>query len=123
MVNLAGDNKCDDIILEELQEAGINVIVNKRSTGEVATMLHGEIPGFVFDRRWYYYSVKGKVPMETAMEIYSTKIGRETVRAYGHCGCVNPQEYRKNATYVDGYHIDSQKGLNLFVFMVKGLSK
>lgn len=50
--------------------------------------------------------------------IYADPIGQDDVRAYGHCGCVNPDKYAPNDQFVDSYHIDSVAGLRLFVDIV-----
>lgn len=79
---------------------------------------------FVFVRRWYYWSVKGYVPLKVAQEIYADSVGRRAVRAGGDCACRPPEtwiekHYVAGQDVVSSYHIDNQEGLNLFVETVK----
>ena len=172
MRNLAGHVSADRIVALELSEAGVQLLVDQNQNGEVPTILYGRIPGFTFTRAWYYWVVRGEVPLETAKRLYDHPIGRSDVRVAGHCGCPPPEDpwvtytasngkrihvlnendrelfnkydrgqlsaimgrhmervRRDNVfvdtkrerdeltvrAYVDTYHIDSQKGLRLFV--------
>ena len=83
--------ECDPYIELELKLAGINV-VEKETKGEVPTKYIGELEGFTFERAWYYWIVKGNVPLELANEMYENPIGKKDVRVTGHCGCPAPEE-------------------------------
>ena len=139
--NLAGIQDCDKLIEKELIEARIPIrsgyknwkyikpkrtengcrILNNWYDGrifhcksEVYFHIMGKLDEFTFTRAWYYYMVDGSVPIEIAKKIYENPIGKKDVRAYGHCGCIEPK-----GKSVNSYHIDSQEGLNLFVEMIK----
>jgi hypothetical protein len=81
---------------------------------EVPTKYYGQIGKWTFVRFWYYWVVRGngrEMPLEKAWEIYQNPIGKQDVRAFGDCGCVEPT-WNGNKS-VDVYHVDSQEGLNL----------
>lgn len=139
--NMSGIINCDVWIEKELIEAGVpirsghenwflkegtkrsnGVIVVKdwedyihkyRCRSEVPFHIIGKLGGFEFERDWYYWRVRGKVPKKIAKKMYKDQIGKEDIRVGGHCGCPPP----KGDVYT--YHIDSQKGLNLFVKIIK----
>lgn len=46
---------------------------------------------YQFRRAWYYWIVKGPVPLEVAKEMYAAPEGRHDVRAGGHCGAPPPE--------------------------------
>lgn len=100
MENLAGVKNCDPKIMRELLAAGIELVEHQnRVMGEVPTKytghlkLNGEVK-FTFERAWYYWVVKGDVPLEVARELYyEVPFGKEDIRAAGHCGCPPPEEW------------------------------
>lgn len=121
MRNLAGDKNCDEYIREELTRAGIEVVEVPRSTSEVPYTLEGRLPGYTFQRYWYYYAVRGRTPLATAKQIYAHPEGLKTVRVAGHCACPPPEQWLRkypDGDYVERYHIDDQAGLLLFVLAV-----
>lgn len=117
MKNLAGDKNCDDTIKLELRRAGIPFVKDARHTGEVPYSVTGCLGKFTFVRAWYYWMVRGNLPLEVAKELHENPVGKTDVRVVGHCGCPPPEEW---ATKLDGelfvtsYHIDSEEGLALF---------
>jgi len=107
----------------------------------------GEV-GFTFTRAWYYWVVSGDVPLKVAKKMYQDPVGKKDIRVAGHCGCPPPEQWAfpkvdvlrkrnllsvtfgelaemcnrgeiKAPRFVSTYHIDSQKGLNLFVRTMK----
>lgn len=100
MQNLAGKPNADQYIRSELERCGINVVEhNEALAGEVHTTLTGSLKGFVFQRRWYYWSVSGNVPLKVARALYNDNVGREDIRVNGHCGCPSPENGQ--ITWVD----------------------
>lgn len=150
--NVAGVTNCDILLEKELYEAHIpirsgydnwrlregtkpnnGIIVVKdwdsyiykyRSKSEVPYHVIGNLGDgkFIFKRAWYYWMVKGNVPIKIANQLYKDPLGEKDVRVVGHCGCPPPKKWAEN---IDGkkcitsYHIDSQEGLNLFVKSLK----
>lgn len=152
--NMAGVTECDRWIEKELHEAGIpirsgfenwrlregtkvntGIIVVKnlgdyihkyRSKSEVPYHVIGNLGDgkFIFKRAWYYWMVRGNVPLKIANKLYENPIGARDVRVAGHCGCPPPKKWTQRINgkrCVTSYHIDSQEGLNLFVEAVKVL--
>lgn len=93
MKNLAGVKECDSDIQEELNEAGIEIQKIELGKTEVPYTLMGKLGSFEFCRSWYYWVVKGDVPLEAAQEMYVNEIGRKDVRVAGNCGCPPPEEW------------------------------
>lgn len=93
MRNLAGAHYCDDVIQEELSQAGVPIVEVPRDDvhSEVPYTLEGRIRPFRFQRAWYYWVVKGPVSIEAAREMYANPIGRKDVRAGGDCTCPEPE--------------------------------
>lgn len=95
MQNLAGKVDCDKYIREELERAGIPVIVHKAEHGEVPYSLIGEIETIygkiTFTRAWRYWVLKGLIPLAVAQKIYTHPEGKFSVRAGGHCGALPPE--------------------------------
>ena len=95
----------------ELLVAGINVTIwPSWENGEVPSLAIGGLSGWIFQRRWYYWSAEGPgIPPDIAERLHATH-GRE-VRVEGHCGCPSPLEWRKGFA-IGSYHVDTQEGLN-----------
>ncbi len=93
MRNLAGAHYCDDVIHEELSQAGLTAIVVPRDEvhSEVPYTLEGQMRGFKFRRAWRYWVVEGRVPIEAARDLYENPVGRKAVRAGGDCTCPEPE--------------------------------
>jgi hypothetical protein len=129
MINLAGKEDCDNHIRVELTKAFIPIVEVEKDLRhyEVPFTLIGKLGDFTFKRLWYYWVVKGKVPMAAAKEMYANPNGVKDVRVAGHCGCPPPEEWARNDKYekdpvngfVDSYHIDTQEGLNMFVQVLR----
>jgi hypothetical protein len=118
---------CVGVLTTEKILKDFNSLSHHHESKDVSRWLETGNPyfDFLFDRRWYYWSVKGKVPLEVAQEMYANPIGRKDVRVAGHCGCPEPKigeygtDWDNGRWVVSCYHIDSQEGLNLFVETVK----
>lgn len=96
---------------QELETARIKVVDWPGIVlGEVPSRVVGSLSGWLFERRWYYWTAKGPgIPVEIAEKLHETH-GQE-VRVDGHCGAPHPREYRKGFA-IDLYHVDTQEGLN-----------
>jgi len=99
MINLAGRKDCDEHIERELRHARILIVKGEPTQGEVKTTLSGKLNGFTFERAWYYYVVKGVMPLELALALWEDPLGKDDIRVGGHCGCPSPLEY--GATFLD----------------------
>ena len=150
--NMAGVTNCDMWLEKELYEAQIPIrsgydnwrlregtkpnngilvikdlndyIYKYGSNSEVPYHIIGNLGNgkFIFKRAWYYWIIKGNVPLKIAKKMYADPIGKIDVRVAGHCGCPPPEKmcYKIDGKkYVTSYHIDSQEGLNLFVRTLK----
>lgn len=116
MKNLAGHKEATAHVRQELSMAGISII-DCEPKGEVASLVYGELNGFIFERLWYYYSVRGQVPVQIAMEMYAHLNGKEDVRAWGDCAAPRPNA--RKTDFIDMYHIDTEAGLRLFVETIR----
>ena len=151
MRNLAGVKDCDVYIMEEIEKAGIDMYcLEKPENSEVPFVVYGGLGGrpltiqeknwmfshglsveviknncsFVFTRAWYYWVVRGYVPLDIAVEMYENPNGQKDIRANGHCACPHPFEQKLpykvcGMNVVDLYHIDTQAALNYFVDTLK----
>lgn len=99
MNNLTGNYDCDKVIRTELQSAGITVVVNPtRQGGDVPATLTGKLTrsglvAFTFTRFWYYWVVKGNVPLEVAEEMFADPLGKRDVRVAGMAGNDDPKNW------------------------------
>jgi hypothetical protein len=122
MRNLAGVSDCDEYIRSELRRACIDIHTVQKGNTEVPYTLIGKLGEFEFKRAWYYWVVKGPVPLEVAKELYEHPEGRATVRSGGDCAKRPPETWVceiNGEKYVDVYHIDGQAGLLLFAQKIK----
>lgn len=92
MQNLAGHPEASALARAELVMHGVNV-VEVEPKGEVGSRYDGELNGFTFRRAWYYWIVKGPMPLEQAKALYADPLGARDVRVAGHCGCPPPEEW------------------------------
>jgi len=92
MRNLAGRPDCDKYIAKELRKANIPIIGMDFSQHEVSASLAGSLRGFLFKRAWYYWTVRGNVPLHVAKKLYWHPLGKQ-VRVAGHCGCPHPNQW------------------------------
>src|SRR3990167_10404866 len=92
MINLAGRADCDEYIRLELSRCGIEIVKHPEPClGEVASKLTGKLGNFTFERAWYYWMVKGLVPLEVAKILYEIPVGKTDIRVAGHCACPPPE--------------------------------
>lgn len=93
MKNLAGlpEAEASKEVLNELLEAKIDININNYGTSEVKSFICGKLNKFEFVRAWYYYIVKGYVPLKIADEIYKSKYGKD-IRVRGDCTRITPIE-------------------------------
>lgn len=93
MKNLAGCLDCDQQIEKELNNCGIELFkLPVPLQSEVPASILGTLGKFRFHRAWYYWVVKGLVPLKVAQELYGDPVGRKDVRAEGHCACPAPEK-------------------------------
>lgn len=84
---------------EELKTAGIPIItLGSCLSGEVKTHYIGELNGFVFERAWKYWVVKGYMPLEYAEKLYE-KHKDALIRVCGHAGNLHPKEWAYDPIY------------------------
>lgn len=107
MINLAGDKKADKYIQEELFLAGIPMIKEVKSRGEVPYTIEGLLGDWKFERAWYYWIARAEdgkgLTLVTATLMHETKypiIGvneptnyGQVIRVAGDCGCSHPKEW------------------------------
>jgi hypothetical protein len=146
MINLAGVENCDRTIHEELFSADIKWKNCPTSNGEVPFNIMGYLNAFTFERAWYYYEVKGFVPLDVAEYIWLFDVKKD-IRVAGHYAAPHPRNWAIPRRYiidnlnledttwgaitemcnsgainaprfVDCYHIDSQEGLNFFAKII-----
>lgn len=128
MRNLAGHPKATEHVRNELMRCSINIVESDKPLGEPKSMVYGELPGFRFTRAWYYYVVKGLVPLNIANELYNNVIGKTDIRVAGHCGCPPPEDWAKPFNPKTGREVlswdkrDKLLELHSEGFMNKGLS-
>jgi len=133
MENLAGKTRADLHILNELEEAGIEIVEGERSQGEVPYTLTGKLADWNFLRAWCYWVANAEkgLPLEVATELHKRKYdgkGKEPHNTYGHvvrvagnCGCPPPEKWLNDKGMIDSYHIDSQEGLNALADAIRTL--
>jgi hypothetical protein len=90
--NLARVKDCDRTIRDELERARIDVVPMDGLDHEVPYSIGGGLGPFTFTRAWYYWVVRGPMPLSIAQTLYDHPKGRRTVRVTGHCGCPAPEE-------------------------------
>ena len=86
-----------DICRQELEMARIPV-VETLAKGEVPSDVAGRLGEFEFRRAWYYWTVKGRVPIALARKMYEDPLGKVMVRVAGHCGCPPPDQMSDDGT-------------------------
>lgn len=118
MKNLAGNKDCDLFVADELRRARIESGECVCQTGEVPSLLQGNIGEIRFLRAWTYWTARGPVPISIARQLYADPVGMTDVRVAGHCGCPAPEapwtELIDGEEFVTSYHIDTEVGLRLF---------
>lgn len=109
----------DKEVRNELEIAKIPVVeLPAFMNTEVKTQYIGMFKGWMFWRAWTYWVACGNLPLTLAKKLYDSNDKGLGIRAFGHCGNVDPLEYKnmcsKNSM-VDVYHIDTQLGLCKFI--------
>jgi hypothetical protein len=123
MINLAGREDCDRYIRDELERAKIDVVeegLTDPKYSEVPYSLTGRLGSFTFRRLWYYWAVKGPMPLWMAQELIKHPEGARTVRVAGMAGNDSPEKWAQDG-YVMSYHVDSQAGLLLIAQAIQAL--
>ena len=118
MENLAGRKDCDEYIRRELERCRIDIVEVELTRSEVPYTLEGRLGDFEFRRAWYYWVVRGSVPLEVAQEIYADPVGHTDIRVAGNAGCPPPEEWAHRG-FVELYHVDTEVGLRLFADTIK----
>jgi len=88
--NLAGDDNCDAVILDELKLAQIPWRRTVRVESEVRYSVFGHLGEYFFSRKWNYWALEGLVPLSVAKKIFENPIGKTDVRAEGDCTAPDP---------------------------------
>lgn len=94
MENLAGLShaRVDEAVGRELKRSLIEAVAVPRSAGEVAYSVEGKLGTLRLHRCWYYWRVRGLVPLSLAKELYADPVGVTDIRVNHHCGCPDPRE-------------------------------
>ncbi len=101
MKNLARreyDFNADQKVKEELQIAGIPVVKLGLINNEVKTHYIGILNGFIFERAWYYWVVRGNMPLRYAQYLYDNYKDLD-IRTNGIAGNDPPLKWLKNKDY------------------------
>lgn len=123
MKNLSGDKNCDADIEVELMRAKIDIVrADHSAQAKVPARLTGKLGPFVFERGWYYWTVRGPMPLDLAEQMYADPISATDVCIAGNRNCPAPATWA-DAARVDGrsfmavmsYRIYTPEGLRLFV--------
>ncbi len=105
MQNLAGNSRADDQIRMELDGAGIPIEPALVHHSEVPYTIIGKLGDFTFTRAWYYWVVKGRVPIKVARELYDDPVGRTDIRTAGFAGNTPPEAPWVEWLLPDGRHV------------------
>lgn len=92
------DPDADKKVKEELLIANIPVLELGVMDKEVKTKYIGILNGFVFQRAWYYWVVKGNMPLKFAKILYENYKDLN-IRVAGHCGNPAPEEWACNKDF------------------------
>jgi hypothetical protein len=118
--NCAGRDGVDDLLLQELEAAGIPSVrfpQTRRSAGEVRTVITGVLERWSFRRALVNWVAEGPgLPIEEAEKLHASH-GRE-VRVDGDCICPTPGE-RCKGFGIRLYHVDTQEGLKALADALK----
>lgn len=125
MRNLAGNQRCDEWIAEELRRSMIPSQVYIGPLGEVPSLLLGHLGPITFRRAWTYWVAHGPVPIDLARALYADPVGATDIRVDGHCGCPPPEppwtSRSDDGEIVTAYHIDSEVGLRVSADAIRSL--
>ncbi len=106
MINLAGINKSDEQIQEELYLAGIEIVRGEKNKCGVPYSITGKLSDWKFERAWYYWVTSAEdgdgLPLEVAVEMHKRKypiVGEnqpenygQVIRVEGRCNCPHPRK-------------------------------
>ena len=92
MLNLAGRKDCDQFIRKELNKAGIPIIARDLTRREVPASIAGQLGPFSFERGWYYWVVRGPMPLHIARKLHRHPEGR-AIRATGDACGEHPTQF------------------------------
>lgn len=125
MINLAGNEMCDYYIQVELEEAGIEIVkLGIVMPTEVPTCIFGRVGDWYFKRNWGYWVAmaeeEGKGIPQSEAKVLNAK-WRGEVRVNGYVGGTDVLRWLSSAGTVDTYHIDSQRGLDALVKLIREL--
>lgn len=136
MINLAGNDRCDERIKIELEKANADITsLPQHVYSEVPYSIISKIGDWTLTRAWYYWmaSCEGDgLPLDIAAKMHEKKYPDEmfddenpvriygnAIRVVGHCGCPHPSEWTNIKGCINSYHIDTQEGLNELVRTLK----
>lgn len=110
--NYAGRDDVDDLLIKELQFAGIEPYkmpeTLRDNHPEMRSVVVGDLVNWHFTRNWNYWIAKGPgIPPEYANKLHDTH--GKFVRVDGHCGCPSPIWFKGFG--VGHYHVDTLSGL------------
>lgn len=91
MRNLAGRKDCDRFIRKELNKVNIPIVARDLSKREVPASIAGQLGPFSFERGWYYWVVRGPLPLHVARKLYRHP-ERDAIRASGYAGGIHPNQ-------------------------------
>ena len=91
MRNLAGRKDCDRFIRKELNKASIPIVARDLSKREVPASIAGQLGPFSFERAWFYWAVRGPLPLHVARKLYQHP-ERDVIRASGCAGGIHPNQ-------------------------------
>ena len=123
--NYAGREDVDDLLIDELTQAGI--LYDKMPESwrtnhpEMRTIVIGNLHGWTFTRNWNYWIARGPgISLEHATKLHETH--GKYVRVDGHCGCPSPLEWFKGLA-VGHYHVDTLTGLRALADTIRLIVK
>lgn len=91
MRNLAGRKDCDRFIRKELNKVNIPIVARDLSKREVPASIAGQLGPFSFERAWFYWVVRGPLPLHVARKLYQHP-ERNVIRASGYAGGIHPNQ-------------------------------
>ncbi len=83
---------------KELQvylDNSIDIVPHKGVYDLDVRTFEGKLGHITFTHYNYYYIATGRVPLDTANELYAHPLGKRAIRVAGHCGCPPPHEWSR----------------------------
>lgn len=89
--------------VRSLIECGIPLALNDPKSPDDLLVVVGKL-GHIEIRHShnYYWMANGNVPINTALELYNTPLGKRAIRVAGHCGCPAPDHPWTDLVTPDG---------------------